>query len=80
MKTSPSSISCRLLVILAREAPVGVIFRRGRSGATELIAWHTDTDAFERGQSYNGQIWEYGSDLSPNRSLLIYSAFGPRGR
>jgi hypothetical protein len=77
MTTAPPPVTCRLLVILAREAPVGVIFRRdGRSGLNELITWHTDTDTFERGQWYKGQIWEYGSDLSPNGSLLIYPASG----
>jgi hypothetical protein len=65
---------CRLSVILARAAPVGVIFRRGPSKLVELIKWHTDTDTFERGQWFKGRIYEDHSDLSPDGSLLVYFA------
>ena len=74
MSTSPSPVPCRLLVILAREAPVAVIFRRGPSKLVELIKWHTDIDTFERGQWFKGRIYEDCSDLSPDGSLLIYFA------
>jgi hypothetical protein len=69
---------CRLSVILAREAPVGVIFRRGPSKLVELIKWNTDTDNFERGQWFKGRIDERGADLSPDGTLLIYWAEKPQ--
>jgi hypothetical protein len=72
MTTSPSRVACRLSAILAREAPVAAIFRRGPSKLVELIKWHTDTDTFERGQWFKGRIYESCSDLSPDGSLLIY--------
>src|SRR2546428_3419426 len=71
---TPQPVPCRLSVILAREAPVAVIFRRGPSKLVELIRWHTDTDTFERGQWFKGRIYELLSDLSPDGSLLIYFA------
>jgi len=66
--------SCRLYVILARDAPVGVIFRRGPSKWVQLIKWHTDRDEFEEGQWFKGRIYERRCDLSPDGSLLIYFA------
>jgi hypothetical protein len=65
---------CRLSVILAREAPVGVIFRRGPSDWTQIIKWNTDADSFEPGAWFKGRIYPERCDLSPDGSLLIYFA------
>jgi hypothetical protein len=73
MTTPPAP--ARLFVLLAREAPVGVILRRGPSQWTQLIKWNTDTDAFEPGQWLKAQILTYSCDLSPNGKLLIYGAY-----
>ena len=59
-KESPPA---RLFVILAREAPVGVIFRRGPAGQTLLIKWDTAHDTFEYGQWLKGRIYERRCDL-----------------
>jgi hypothetical protein len=64
----------RLFVILAREAPVGVIFRRGPYPWTQLIHWDTSQDQFTLGQWFKGRVYERRSDLSSNGQLLIYSA------
>ncbi len=40
---------CRLSVILARDATVGVIFRRGPTNWTQVIRWNTATDTFDAG-------------------------------
>ena len=73
-KTGP--VPCRLLVILAREAPVGVIFRRGPSRRVELIQWHTDTDRFEREQWFKGRINEYCLvDGQSGRGMPFEAAF-----
>jgi hypothetical protein len=71
---------CRLTALLAREAPVGVIFRRGPSKWVQLIKWNTRSDTFEEGQWFHGRIYDGRSDLSPDGSLLIYfaSKFNPR--
>jgi hypothetical protein len=65
-------IPCRLFFILARKAPIAVIFRRGPSGWVQLINWNTSSDEFVPGQWFHGRIYERRCDLSPNGSLLIY--------
>ena len=64
----------RLFAILAREAPVGVVFRRGPTGQVLLIRWDTARDTFECGQWFKGRIYERRCDLSPSGSKLIYFA------
>jgi len=61
-------------VLLARKAPVGVIFRRGPSRQVLLVHWRTDTDTFFNGQWFKGRIYEYRCDLSPSGRRLIYFA------
>jgi len=73
MTTPPAP--ARLFVLLAREAPVGVILRRGPSQWVQLIKWNTDTDAFEPGQWFKGRIYERECDLSPDGKLLLYFAY-----
>lgn len=65
---------CRLSVFLAREAPVGVVLRRGPSAWAQLIRWDRQTDAFEPGQWFHGRVYERRCDLSPDGRLLIYFA------
>lgn len=74
MATHPSAIPCRLYAILARSAPVGVIFRRGPTKWVQLIKWDTATDSVEPGQWFHGRIYERRCDLSPDGSKLIYFA------
>lgn len=69
----PSS-QVRLYAILAREAPFGVVFRRGPSKNVLLIGWNTSNDTFQSGQWFKGRIYERRCDLSPTGSLLIYFA------
>lgn len=64
----------RVHVILAREAPFGVIFRRGPSKQVLLISWDTETDTFAMGQWFKGHIYERRCDLSPSGDLLLYFA------
>jgi hypothetical protein len=69
-ETSP----CRLQVLLARNASVGVIFRRGPTKWVQLITWDTCKDTFKEGQWFHGHIYVGRSDLSPSGSFLIYFA------
>ncbi|HVE15672.1 MAG TPA: hypothetical protein VNB29_03005 [Chthoniobacterales bacterium] len=66
--------STRLWVILAREAPVAAIFRRGSSRHVQLIKWNLETDTFEDGQWFKGRVYERRCDLSPDGGLLLYFA------
>jgi hypothetical protein len=63
-----------LYVILARRAPVAVVFRRGPSRQVLLIRWNTEDDTFEMGQWFKGRIYERRCDLDPDGDLLIYFA------
>jgi len=64
----------RLYVLLARDAPVGVIFRRGPTDWTEMIRWDIERDTFERGEWLRGTVYPRRSDLSPDGGLLVYAA------
>lgn len=68
----------RLFVLIAHEAPVGVIFRRGPSGQVLLIKWDLDRDTFELGQWLKGRVYERRCDLSPDGELLLYFASDQR--
>jgi hypothetical protein len=72
--TNNKQPSTRLYVLLARKAPVAVVFRRGPSKQVLLIKWYTDQDIFEEGQWLKGRIYERRCDLSPSGEKLIYFA------
>lgn len=71
---------CRLYVILARDAPRAVIFRRGPSEQVMLALWHTDTDEVQEGQWLKGRIYERRADLCPDGTKLLYFAAQYRRR
>jgi hypothetical protein len=64
----------RLYVLLARESPAAVVFRRGPTKQVLLLSWDTATDRFEEGQWLKGRIYERRCDLSPAGDLLLYFA------
>jgi len=68
----------RLHVLLAREAEVGVIIRRGPSKSVCTILWDRKRDAFKLGQWMKGRIYERRSDLSPDGEHFIYFAMNGR--
>src|SRR6185503_13824942 len=59
------SVPPRLFVVLAREAPIGDIRRRGPAPWYHVILWHTDTDAFDHGAWFKGRIYEERCALAP---------------
>lgn len=66
--------ACRVYAILARDAHVGIIFRRGPSKCVQLIYWDLLTDEFTPGDWLYGRIYERRCDLSPYGNWLIYFA------
>ena len=64
----------RLYALLARKAPVAVIFRRGPSKQVALVHWDLARDRFTVGQWLKGRIYERRCDLSPSGDRLIYFA------
>jgi len=73
MKPMPPA---RLHVILAREAPLAVVIRRGPAKKVCTILWNRRTDEFSPGQWLKGRIYEDRCDLSPDGRYFIYFAFG----
>ncbi len=65
----------RLFVIMARDAPVAVVIRRGPAAWTQLSSWRTDSDEFVVGAWFRGRIYPEKCDLSPDGRLFVYAAF-----
>jgi hypothetical protein len=70
----PEKSPCRLFVILARDADVGVILRRGPSQWFQVIKWDTRRDTFDDGAWFHGRIYEESCDVSPDGELFVYFA------
>jgi len=64
---------CTLSVLFASEAERAVIFRRGPSKQTCMIAWDMRKDRFDVGQWFKGHVYLGHSDLSPDGKWLIAS-------
>lgn len=75
MKPTPPA---RLHVILAREAPLAVVIRRGPAKQVCTVLWNRRTDEFTLGQWLKGRIYEDRCDLSPDGRYFIYFAFDGR--
>lgn len=83
MKTSPSpsaptQFPPRLHILLARDAPFGLIIRRGPTKHVCFVGWDRADDTFHLGQWLHGRIYERRSDLSPDGRHVIY--FASNGR
>jgi hypothetical protein len=70
----PTKPQTRLYVLIARHAPVAVVFRRGPTRNVLLSKWDLLADTFEHGQWLKSRIYERRCDLSPDGKLLIYFA------
>lgn len=70
--------TARLQVILAREAPLGVVIRRGPAKQVCTVLWNRRTDEFTLGQWLKGRLYEDRCDLSPDGRYFIYFAYDGR--
>lgn len=68
----------RLFILLAPEAPTGVVFRRGPSIQVLLIKWNLERDTFDLGQWLKARVYERRCDLSADGKLLLYFASDQR--
>jgi hypothetical protein len=75
MKPKPPA---RLHVILAPEAPLAVVIRRGPAKQVCTILWNRRADDFALGQWLKGRIYENRCDLSPDGRYFIYFAYDGR--
>ena len=76
--TRQPSFEARIHILLAREARVGVVIRRGPSKKVCTVLWDRRNDQFRVGQWLNGRIYERRSDISPDGKYLIYFAMNGR--
>jgi hypothetical protein len=66
----------RLDVLLASEAPIGVVLRRGPTKLVRIVIWNRVSDKFKPGQWFKGRIFGDCSDISPDGRHMIYFAMG----
>jgi hypothetical protein len=78
MPTTNKRFPARLHVLLARDAKVGLVIRRGPSKSVCTIGWDRKRDIFKLGQWMRGHIYERRSDLSPDGKHFIYFAMNGR--
>lgn len=74
MASMPLKSGTRIYAVLARKAPMAVVFRRGPSKQVLVVGWNTETHEFRKGQWFKGHIYERRCDLSPSGEKLIYFA------
>ena len=67
-----------LHVLLARDAKVGLVIRRGPSKSVCTVLWNRERATFKPGQWLRGRIYERRCDLSPDGSHFIYFAMNGR--
>jgi hypothetical protein len=65
---------CWMFVLLARQANVAVILRRGPIRWWHVTLWDKRHDIFEGGQWFRGRMYPERCDLSPDGKLFIYFA------
>lgn len=61
----------RIDAIVAREAPIAVVFRRGPSRLTQLLTWNLETDEVSPGQWIRANVYTRRFDLSPDGRYLV---------
>lgn len=72
-------VPARLSMVMAAEAPVCVVFRRGPSKWVQMWRWDTETDEFTPGQWINSQVYAGESELHPSGEFLFASIRNERG-
>ena len=65
---------CWMFVLLARQADVGVILRRGPTEWWRVTLWDTRGDVFTGGQWFRGRLYPAKCDVSADGKLLVYFA------
>jgi len=66
--------SARLFAIVASQARLAVVFRRGPSKQVQLLHWDLASDKVTPGQWLSGRIYTERCGLSPDGKLLVYFA------
>lgn len=75
-----TAFPARIHVLLAQQAPIGLVIRRGPSKQVATLLWNRRTDQFQLGQWLKGRIYERRSDISPDGKYFIYFAMNGKWR
>jgi len=67
-------VYARLHVLLAREAPLGLVIRHGTAKSVCTLLWDRKKDKFTLGQWMRGRIHIETCDLSPDGTHFLYEA------
>ncbi len=70
----PVAAAPRLYAIVAREAPVAVVFRRGPSKWWHILKWDLARLTIEYGTWIKGRLYPRRSAISPDGKLMCYFA------
>ncbi len=76
--TERGKFPARIHVLLARDAKVGLVIRRGPSKSVCTMLWNRERETFKLGQWLRGRIYERRSDLSSDGKHFIYFAMNGR--
>lgn len=66
---------CRLHALVASEADVGVVFRKGPSRWWHILKWDLQTHKLQSGAWVKGKMYPRRSAISPDGKLLCYFIF-----
>lgn len=65
---------CRIDGILAAEANIAVIFRRGPNAVFQMLVWDLNTDTVTPGQWLTGKVFTERCDISPDgKHVVVFS-------
>jgi hypothetical protein len=74
-KAKPETASTtRLFALVASQARVAVVFRRGPSKFVRMIRWDLATDEIRLGQWLAGRVYQEKCGISPDGRLVVYFA------
>jgi hypothetical protein len=68
--------TARIHLLPAKESPYCVLLRRKPSKWVHVIRWNTETGEIEHGSWFQGRIFEFSCDVSPDGRWLFYAARG----
>jgi len=70
----PAPSPCRVYFVMARDAPVAAVFRRGPANWWQVLRWDFAAGVLEAGAWLNGTLYPRRCTLSPDGDLLSYFA------
>jgi hypothetical protein len=73
-----STVACRLHVLLASDADIGVVFRRGPAAWWHILKWDLKQATLESGAWMKGSLYPTRAAVSCDGKVLAYFALHGR--